>query len=71
MLEPISFFGKLGDDIANIGDGQGSEVWKDFKKNTILKRYDQYDDVQKQLDSYRYFNDKTLFNLGSVGKSEE
>lgn len=71
MLEPISFFGKMFDDISSFGDGEGSKLWKDLKKNTILKRYDQYDDVQKQLDSYRYFNDKTLFNLGSVGKPKE
>lgn len=71
MLEPISLAGKLVDDAANFGDGQGSKLWEDLKKNTILKRYDQYDDVQKQLDSYRYFNDKTLFNLGSVGKPKD
>ena len=70
-LDPISLLGKIWDDAANYGDGEGSALWKDLKKNTILKRYDQYSDVQSQLDSYRYFNDKTLFNLGSVGKSKE
>ena len=71
MLEPISFLSKTYDDIVTFGDGNGSEIYKALKKNTILKRYDQYNDVQSQLDSYRYFNDKTLFNLGSVGKPKE
>lgn len=65
-IEPIGLLEKGFEDIASMGDGQGSEVYKLIKKNTILKRYDQYDDVQKQLDSYRYFNDKVLYNLGSV-----
>ena len=65
-IEPISLMGKAYDDIVTYGDGQGSEVFKIFKKNTVLKRFDQYKDVQSQLDSYRYFNDKTLYNLGSV-----
>ena len=65
-IEPISFLGKLYEDGASFGDGQGSELFKLLKKNTVLKRFDQYKDVQSQLDSYRYFNDKTLYNLGSV-----
>jgi len=65
-IEPISLVGKIYEDAVNFGDGQGSELFKLFKKNTVLKRFDQYKDVQAQLDSYRYFNDKILYNLGSV-----
>lgn len=44
---------------------------KSVKKNSILRRYDQYSDLQTQIDAYRYYNDPTLLNLGSVGESKE
>lgn len=44
---------------------------KSVKKNSILRRYDQYSDLQAQIDAYRYYNDPTLLNLGSVGESKE
>jgi hypothetical protein len=44
---------------------------KKVRKNSILRRYDQYSDLQNQIDSYRYFNDPTLFNLGSIGETEK
>lgn len=40
-------------------------------KGTILRRTRQYSDLQEQIDAYRYYNDATLFNLGSIMTKEE
>ena len=55
-------------------DSEGrNKFLKKVKKNSFLRRYDQYADLQAQIDAYRYYNDPTLLNLGSLGekKSEE
>jgi len=48
-----------------------NKLWKEIKKNSPLKRIDQWEDLQAQIDSYRYFNDPSLWNLGSRGKKDE
>jgi hypothetical protein len=48
-----------------------NKLWKDIVKNTPMKRLNQYADIQQQIDAYRYYNDPTLFHLGSVGKKRE
>ena len=53
-------------------DSEGrNKFLKSVRKNSLMRRYDQYSDLQQQIDSYRYFNDPTLFNLGSVGESKK
>lgn len=43
----------------------GNKYFKDIMKGTALRRYGQYADIQKQIDGYRYFNNPTLWLLGS------
>jgi hypothetical protein len=54
-------------------DSEGNnKMWKKIKKATVLRRLDQYSDLQVQIDAYRFYNDPTLFNLGGVrDKSED
>ena len=41
------------------------EFWKKLRKNTILKRGQQLGDLDTQINSYKHFNEKTLFNLSN------
>jgi hypothetical protein len=53
-------------------DSEGrNKLWKKVVKNSILRRYNQYSDLQVQVDAYRFYNDPTLLNLGSVGEKKE
>lgn len=52
-------------------DDYGIKSVRKLVKGTFLRRYGQYGDIQNQIDSYRFYNDPTLFNLGSIGNKKE
>ena len=62
-MEPVQIIG-------NLATGDFAEIGKKFRKNTILKRGTQLTDIQSQLDSYRFFNQSTLYNLSPDSKKE-
>lgn len=65
-LEPLSLFQSIGEE-----DSEGnSKFFQKVLKATIGKRYNQFSDLQNQLDSFRHFNDPTLLNLGEEKKEE-
>jgi len=44
--------------------------WEQLAKATPAKRANQLMDLQEQVDSFRHFNDNTLFNLGEEKKED-
>ena len=42
-----------------------------FYKLTPFRRYSQLTNLQEQISSFRYYNDPTLYNLGSIKTKEE
>lgn len=62
-IEPVQLLG-------NLVTGDFAEIGKKLQKNTILKRVTQLTDIQQQLDSYRFFNKSTLYNLAPDSKKE-
>jgi hypothetical protein len=48
-----------------------NKLMKELIKNSPFRRLNQYADIQQQIDAYRYYNDPTLFHLGSVGSKKE
>lgn len=59
-IEPIS----LTTSLFYVDEETGEwEFYKKLRKNTILKRKQQLGDLDKQINSYKHFNQKTLFNL--------
>jgi hypothetical protein len=58
-------------DMFSEDDNGKNKFLKTVRKNSILRRYDQYSDLQTQVDAYRFYNDPTLFNLGSVGEKQK
>jgi hypothetical protein len=63
-MEPVQILG-------NLATGDFAEIGEKFRKNTILKRGSQLTDIQKQLDSYRFFNQSTLYNLAPDTKKDK
>lgn len=63
-LEPLTLLKSIGEENS---DGNSKFVEKVLKA-TVLKRYKQFSNLQKQVDSFRHFNDPTLFNLGEEKK---
>lgn len=63
-LEPLALFQSIGEE----DSGGNSKFLSKILKATIAKRYNQFSDLQKQVDSFRHFNDPTLFNLGEQKK---
>lgn len=61
-LEPTSFIKNA----FQWDSEDNNKLIKKFKKATILRRYGQYSDIQKQIDAFRYYNDETLWSLGSI-----
>lgn len=59
-IEPIGLTASLFDFDEETGEW---EFWKKLRKNTILKRRQQLGDLDTQINSYKHFNEKTLFNL--------
>jgi hypothetical protein len=52
-------------------DSEGNnKVIKAVTKASPLRRVPQYKDIQGTLNSFRHFNDATLFNLGDKKKAE-
>lgn len=43
---------------------------KKLWKGSFLRRFEQYGDIQQQIDAFRHFNDPTLFNLGRASKDK-
>lgn len=62
VLEPTSFF----KDAVKWDSEDNNKLIKKLGKASIFRRYGQYTDIQKQIDAFRFYNDETLFNLGSV-----
>lgn len=59
-IEPVGLVGSLVFFDEETGEW---EFWKKLRKNTILKRKQQLGDLDTQINSYKHFNEKTLFNL--------
>jgi hypothetical protein len=66
MWKWVDFMLNLRKDIFDVTDEGDNKAWSKLRKLTILRRKDQLNDLQQQIDAFRYFNDPTLFNLGSV-----
>jgi hypothetical protein len=59
-IEPIGLIGSLVLFDEETGEW---EFYKKLRKNTILKRKQQLGDLDTQINSYKHFNEQTLFNL--------
>ena len=66
MWKWVDFALTLKDNLFDETTEGENKAWSKFKKLTILRRKDQLNDLQEQIDAFRYFNDPTLYNLGSV-----
>jgi hypothetical protein len=55
-LEPVEL-------LSDIFSLEGEKVGKRVMKNTILKRYEQFSDLNKQVSSFQHFNKSTLYGL--------
>lgn len=48
-----------------------NKFYKKLKKTTLLKRFDQYSNLQGQIETYRYYQDPTLLWLGTYSRKKE
>lgn len=66
-IVPLRAFKALTIDLAyHVVEGDGGKIYKDLEQGTLLKRYKQLSDLDKALDNYRYFNDRTLWLMGTA-----
>jgi hypothetical protein len=52
-------------------DDYGNEAIKRIVKGSILKRYEQYIDLDDVIQKYRHFNSETLMTLGAMPDADE